>query len=574
MLVEFNKNKQKIKLLFFLVLSISLLSAYLFPLQPDEIFLRNWLSRLPYDFPYRTTGAGRCFSEFYQLIPITQIFPAFINWLLHGLVESPTALRRVGFFIFLLWSVPLTFYLTQKVRGLEKVKSHKNPLHFIDRHFYPIAFVVSLLFVGVVPVFFVMNRSEQLFFPSIILLLLIFIYSKPYSSISHSWSKYGFLGLYFVAVSLILYGHAKALFLLPFFLIVAWRISEQFKSRKIFIFMIVVLSIISFEAYLAWVNLYQCKEMPAFDELIKNFSFDPLSIFYDPALFFDKAYHSLIRSREYLTHIGFKDMTDNNYLPTPSRRLEIVCVFCKLIINKLIKLNTLLIFFGLLIFMPYHYYRKNFSKGRFITHNLALIVLFSCLIISAIFNLPKNFYDADYFYVMMIIILVFFIGENALFNLKSNIFKKLLIYIILVSALSQLAFAVFNLRPFIKGAVSLGIPIGMYEHENVHDSIAKAANACNIDPIHSKHVVTDDLTYGFFRKSHGPVSFTYLFVDNQKNPLKIFFNNMDSSGMVLDCNLMVENIRQEPIKVDNICCISKTKIRNLFVVNNNYTNND
>jgi hypothetical protein len=558
---KLNKNKQKIKLLVFIVLTTSLLSAYLFPVHPDEIFLRNWLSRLPYDFPYRTTGVGRCFSEFYQLIPITQIFPAFINWLIHGLVESPTALRRVGFFIFLLWSVPLTFYLIQKVRGLEKLKSLKNPLYFIDRHFYPIAFVVSLLFVGVLPVFFVMNRSEQLFFPSIILLFLLFIYSKPFSVISHSWSKYGFLGLYFVAVSLILYGHAKALFLLPFFLIVAWKISEQFKSRKIFIFTIIFLSIISFEAYFAWVNLYQCKEMPAFDELIKSFSFDPLSIFYDPALFFDKAYHSLIRSREYLDNLIFKSEYTWNYLP--HRKLYLVTK----IINKLIKLNTLLIFFGLLIFMPYYYYQKNFSKGNFITPNLALIVLFSCLIINAIFNLPKNFYDADYFYVMMIIILIFFIGENALFNLKSNIFKKLLIYIILVSTLSQLAFAIFYLRPFMKGAVSLGIPIGKYENENIHNSIAKAANACNIDPIQSKHVVTDDLTYGFFRKSHGPVSFTYLFVDDQKNPLKIFFNNMDSSGMVLDCSLMPEKLREDSIRVNNICCISQKKINDLFILN-------
>jgi hypothetical protein len=301
--------------------------------------------------------------------------------------------------------------------------------------------------------------------------------------------------------------------------------------------------------------------MPAFDALIKSFSFDPLSIFYDPALFFDKAYHSLIRSREYLDHLLFKSEYMWNYLP--HRKIYLITK----ITNKLIKLNTLLIFFGLLIFMPYYYYQKNFSKGKFITPNLALIVLFSCLIISAIFNLPKNFYDADYFYIMMIIILIFFIGENALFNLKSNIFKKLLIYIILVSTLSQLAFAIFNLRPFMKGAVSLGIPIGRYENENIHNSIARAANACNIDPIQSKHVVTDDLTYGFFRKSHGPVSFTYLFVDNQKNPLKIFFNNMDSSGMVLDCNLMPENLRQESVKVDNICCISKTKIRDLFVVN-------
>jgi hypothetical protein len=251
-----------------------------------------------------------------------------------------------------------------------------------------------------------------------------------------------------------------------------------------------------------------------------------------------------------------------NYLPHSK------IFFITRAINNLIKLNALVIFFGLLTFIPYYYYQKNFLKGRIITLNLVLIILFYCLILSAIFNLPKTFYDADYFYILMIVILIFFIGENSLFDLKSNFFKKVLIYSIFLSTLSQLTFVVYNLRPFIKGAVSLGIPIGKYEKQRIHNSINDASKACSIDPVESQYVVTDDLTYGFFRRSHGPVSFTYLFVDSQKNPLKILFNTVDSSGMVLDCDVMPENLRKESIKVNNICCLSQKKIKDLYVYNN------
>ena len=63
--------------------SVTLLTCYLFPIYPDEIQSRFWLSRLPYDFPVKISGAPTCVSTFTQSIPATMYVPGLVNWVLH-----------------------------------------------------------------------------------------------------------------------------------------------------------------------------------------------------------------------------------------------------------------------------------------------------------------------------------------------------------------------------------------------------------------------------------------------------------------------------------------------------------
>ena len=100
-----------------IVLFFTLLTIYFFPIYPDEIQARLWLSRLPYDFPVKISASPICVSSYFQAIPITFYIPSIINWILHGQLESILALRRIGFLILISWLIPFIWYVAHKVKA-------------------------------------------------------------------------------------------------------------------------------------------------------------------------------------------------------------------------------------------------------------------------------------------------------------------------------------------------------------------------------------------------------------------------------------------------------------------------
>jgi len=202
-------------------------------------------------------------------------------------------------------------------------------------------------------------------------------------------------------------------------------------------------------------------------------------------------------------------------------------------------------------------------------NNLVLFTLLISVTIWAVFNLTKNIYDASFFFTTTCIVLFFFIINNNLFKLKSFFSKIIILIIFCISLLSQITFNANNLKQFINGFTGPGIRIGSYEYQKTHISISQASEACNISPTIGNYIVIDDLTYGYFRKSHGPVSFTYNRVGATKTPLQDLFRTVKSDGMILDCNNMPEKFRENSIRSNNICCLSKMDIKRLFIDSSN-----
>jgi hypothetical protein len=336
--------------LFFLLLS--LYTIYLFPLFPDEIAVRPYLSRLPYDFPYRAGGVGACFSNFYQIIPFTQFLPGGINWLIHGLVESPTSLRQIGLLIFITWFLVFSGYAIRKTKEISKgIGSY---------HILPVSLIAALFFIGVYPIFLILNRNEQMFFPSIIILIGIFLISSYKLYFSNLIKKLLILLLFIITTSLILYAHGKALFLLPFFIIVGWKLSKIFyKSNLVFILIVGFLSINTIEGFIVWKKLYRCPDYLEFELFLKSFAIDPTLLVTDTREFLIKLYISLTRTTEYLGHIIFKKDYIWNYLP-PQKETYLVTAA-----NLLIKINVSLLFIGTL-FGVVIFYLRDFSRKNYI----------------------------------------------------------------------------------------------------------------------------------------------------------------------------------------------------------------
>jgi hypothetical protein len=535
-----------------IVVFLTLLTTYFFPIYPDEIQARLWLSRLPYDFPEKISGAPICVSSFFQAIPITMYLPSLFNWVIHGQLESIPALRQVGFFITAIWLLGLATYVSHKVKpgmGLKDVSYNKG-----NGTLYIASVFIALFAVGVFPFFLVTNRGEQLILPSIVLLITIYIISKN-QPLESSWKKSGLIGLYFIAVSLILFGHPKGMFLTPLFLIVLWELFSHFKSRWPFFIALALLFFHILQNIHALKFAFQCSEVPAFEAMLKSFSFDPLSIIYDPKLFFRNVYDSFFNFTKYLHQLGFQKHTDIAYLP-----IKPLNIFAK-ISNFFIKLDFAVIFFTLLVFVPLQYYRRDIISGRFVTINLVLTVLLGCTVISAMFNLPKNWYDAGYIYSLLLIILIFFVGENFPSLWQTNRARRLAIYLGVVALLSQMVLIQRYLPAFLAGYAGPSISIAKYDKATTQRDLAEASRTCGIDPVNSTKVVVDDQTYLYLHKSKWPMPITYIRFETNEDSVRDFFAKVDSGGLMVTCASMPAFFMQFSKKEGNICCVSKDGLK-------------
>jgi hypothetical protein len=542
------------------VFGLTLVTDYFFPIYPDEIQSRFWLSRLPYDFPEKISGAPACLTTFFQPIPSTMYVPGIINWAVHGRVETIPALRFVGFVVAFLWVAGLAVYLygrakSSPVQGEGQLRSGLLGL-------YIAGFFIAIFSIGVFSIFLVTNRGEQLILPSVVLLIAVFLLSEHLASYGRQWLRIGLVALYFVAVSLILFGHAKGLFLTPLFVVVGWQLFNRFKSRAPLVVAIAVLALHVWQNMIALKYAFQCSEVPQIDALLKSFSFDPASLFYDPYHFFNQVYQSWMRSPRYLEQLGFRRETDIGYLPALHQN-----AFAWLA-NILIKVNLSVAFLGLFALLPLLYYRRDVVAGRYVTTNFVLLVLFGCVLASATFNLPKNWYDAGYLYALILIIIIFTIGENFSGIFQRSAARKVFLYLGGVALLSQAVFIQRNLPEFLSGFSGPGVSIAKYDWVATRGDLNAASLSCDIDPVHSKKVVVDDYTYLYFQKSKWPLAITYILLccdeeSSRDTFFRRFVSKVDSDGLVVNCTSMPAPYMPLAKREGNVCCIPKGELMNL-----------
>lgn len=541
-----------------IVFCVTLITAYYFPVYPDEIQVRFWLSRLPYDFPEKISGAPACLSSFFQPIPETMYLPGIIDWLLHGNVKNIPVLRQVGIMVAFLWLSGLALYLSAKARSSNSQDGGQYSLGKL--HLHIAGLFIAIFSVGVFPFFLITNRGEQLIIPSVILLISLFLASRHLGDQAKWGHKTWLIALYFIAVSLILYAHPKGIFLSPLFIIVGWQIFSHFKSRWAFIIGMALVGLHIMQDIAALKYAFKCSEVPQFESMLNSFSFDPLSLFYDPQSFFGQAYNSWQHFPKYLQQLVFQEYTDIDYLP--AQPLSTFALYA----NSLIKINILVGLIALIFLIPVRYYRKDYLAGRYVSINLVLLVLFGCALVSATFNIPKNWYDAGYLYSLFLIIIIFFVGENF-----SGIFQKasarnIIMYLGAVALLSQAVLIQRNLPAFLMGYAGPSVSIAKYDSVRTINDLAAASRACNIDPVQSKRIVVDDDTYLYFQKSKWPMAITYIWAGNDDKSIRQFFAKVDSDGLVVNCMGILPSYMPFAKREGNICCIPKDKLKMLMLL--------
>ncbi|CAD6879859.1 hypothetical protein [Methylomonas albis] len=550
----YNNIISVVAVLFFLV---TLILLYNFPIYPDEVATRFWLSRFLFDYPYKISNLPTCTSAFSSIFPLTWYVPGIVNWLIHANIKNLYVMRVVGFFAAGVWVCALFFHIRRAI-----INSYYTENRVDYRlNLGLIALFVSLLAIGVYPVFLFTNRHEQLMLPSVVFLICLFSFLNKHGFSKNLLTIYLLIFVYFTCVSLILYAHPKGMFLAPFFLIIGLKLIVGI--RKIFISMIltVLITLLMEQSYFSWKNFFSCPEIPKLNQLIISFSFDPFSFFYDFKFFLNKCLYSLLQFNRYLFQIGFQEITDANYLP--QHPLGPMAKF----VNALVYSNIFFLFFGLTIYLPYFYFKNDIVRGQYLTVNAVLIVLAGCVFFSALFNLPKNWYDAGYMYSLLIIILVFFVSANLPSVFPKKVFSVCFFYIVIVGLLSQLIFAHRYARDLQAGYAGPSVGLVGYVYDKNYDSeFSNISSLCKIDLNNSKHLIVDDYTYFYFSSTRMPMPITYIYLENEPENVQDFIRKSESSGMVVRCDYMPLSLAPLSQRSGGLCCISQENLRNVNVI--------
>ncbi len=355
-----------------------------------------------------------------------------------------------------------------------------------------------------------------------------------------------------VAISLCLYSHPKSLFLLPFLIIITWATFKNFDRKYILFFALSYLFLNAYQEFLFYKSAFLCPENIAFENILKSFTIDPLSIFYKPFSFFKDLYYSLLYFPKYINQITFSYLTDIGYLP--AIKVNNIQKFTNFIIGLSI--------FGVFTCLLINLIKKNIGKKTTLI-NFILFVFFACVIISALFSITKNWYDAGYIYVMLSIALIFFIGENKKILPLNLSLKWFFIFFAILSLFSQGIFISRYLPQFLKGFKGPGVAILNHESNKIRQDIDLLAKDCDINLISAKNLIVDDFTYFYLTKNKFPISVSYLnfSASGEEKLLRNFLSRANPDGLITRCG---PNESLTKKNRNGLCCLSKANLLNFY----------
>jgi hypothetical protein len=531
-----------------LLFCVLIFTQYKFPIYPDEIQNRLWLSRLPYDFPIKISGAPACHRSFYLGIPITMYVPSVIDWILHGLYDSLQSFRLGGMLLSYSWVVMLYACLCKVIK--------KPPQ--VDRNYYffqNIAlYFASFLFLGVFPFFLIINRGEQLILLSIVVLLILTSLKRDQFYKFGFYKQFGVAVLFYLFSSLLLFAHPKSIFLFPVIVTMGLILYTKMTCAVLRGVTIIILGLILFQL-IETVRIYEiafsCPELPKFEEMIKGYVIDPKNFFRDPMLFIAQVSNSLVDFTLLLDRITFQKNTEINYLP--SLELDSVVSF----VNALIRLNIVLIGSLALAICIRNFFNAIKFKRLSLGFGFVLFLLLLCVSIGSLLNTQKHWYDAGYLYAIIFITGSFYIAHIN-FSFQYIFVRILLFYTSLVAIISVAVLSNEYLRPFLEGYEGPGVSLVNYNHNEVSEQLYFLSNQCGINPINSKAVFFDDSTYLYVKKGKWPIPITYSYLlEAEGKSVSNLFKEVDSDGMLLRCTSIPDKYLAYSYKVGAYCCVPK-----------------
>jgi hypothetical protein len=179
----------------------------------------------------------------------------------------------------------------------------------------------------------------------------------------------------------------------------------------------------------------------------------------------------------------------------------------------------------------------------------------------AVFNTAKHFYEITLI-LPLALLLIYLQTGNVVHLVTPRGVKVFAIFFSCVVIVSQIKLVTDFFRPMVlKGFAGKGIPIRTFSHQGTKQEISVLRKTCNF-PVDEKikHLIVDDVTYSYFRKTYQPILITWLHVGNEHIDKFKFLDAIGSAGVITRCGYMPPNFRTLSRSVragdDALCCIS------------------
>lgn len=520
------------------------LLAY-FPIYTDEIAIRIWLSRSIMDFPWHINIIPSA-DHFKSYLPIIWYFPSMIEWFLHGCIDSLSTLRLMGVGLFLIMTIMLSYLLLYKTK--------KNIFNVI----VGFGLVIACMNIGVLPVFLIINRPEQIILMGLIILLLI--YYSNLKKTSHTKNITISLIIYYSCVSLMLYMHAKTLYLAPALILINYAITSNCKNKYPVFLNFILLGLLLSGNFLAWHNELAYREQPSVNAYMSSFNIDLSQLFSNTHFFISQLKQSALNSTQLLNKIVFNNITEVNYLPPLTSHFEAINI------AFYFSFLTLLLYLVIALFVGY---AKDLSKKNYLSPRLLLISILLSITAGSLLNLTKTWYDVGYFWAMIMIIFIAHLHEtfNEISNQKSHQIIKLICfnYLIILSIFSLITFQLNYKTPLLTGYAGPGVSLIKFQYKKYQQLMKKVNQLC-LNNEKSQGLVLDDYTYLYFKNTKYPLLITYVNNHTSSNQFPKFIKNNIISGIIARCSYIksIPNIQDELIiKIEDICCYPKNKLQTL-----------
>lgn len=528
-------------IIFFYIRNCMLLSN--FPIYPDEITIRSWLSRSVFDFPWHINVIPSS-DNFKSRLPLIWYFSSFVEWCVHGCINSLYSLRLVGVASYVTMAILLTFLLLNKTQ--------KNIFNLITG----LAIVLSCISIGVLPVFLIMNRPEQNILIGLIILLLVYYhnYRKDYDKKSIILS----LICFYFCVSLMLYMHAKSLYLTPAYFLITYTITSRLKTRRYTYFNFLLLSLLIISNLLAWQAELLYAHLPSVKTYMDSFNIHLSELFLNTQNFLGQLNQSLIDDKSLLlSKLIFQNVTDINYMPSLSTNVDII--------NKMLEINVMLLSLYLLIALVIGYGKDIYNKN-YLSPRLLLLFIMLSIIGGNLLNITKTWYDVGYFWAIVMIIFIAHLQESVAKKLNQIITICIFCYLIMIAIFSLIVFQQNYKKPLLTDFAGPGVNLSHFNYQNYQQEMKKVTQHCLGNNKSPHGLVLDDYTYLYFKKFKFPILITFINNHTDSNQFPKFINANQLGAIIIRCTYLpiVPNFQEKNvIRLGDICCISNDKLQTL-----------
>jgi hypothetical protein len=527
------KNIFLISILFVGFIYSFFLSLFI-PIYGDEFDWRLISSRLFVDHQLVWVFPS-CLKGFWLEAPITWYPYLFFEGLIYQGAHDLRLLRLFGCVIFL-----IILYLNAKI------------LKTLSGLGFPVCLLVvtSFFSLGVLPFSMVLNRPEQeLNLLVCIAIALAITLKKGNSEFDRTPRKILLLGVFSLIVIFMLGAHPKSIFFLPIIASSYWLVSKSKKYTFVFLMICVVTA---YQTIRLWGARTLCEENTWLS--FRNLTLSPGQIFQDPFKFIEMFGTNLKSSFLYIKYIYIQDQYQSNW-PAIDPEFQVTLSGSLFLVANISIFAMAIISFNFFILgIRRIASRKNYD------YSLIFISITVSIILLSGMQSGKNFYEANWFWVLIFLLFIFSIDFNN--SLIRKIFKHYIVPLFVIFGLLSSAVRIVQFYPSLTSWQMAAKSYSLANSLNHKKQLKEfARDRCDINQF-ATGLVLETLTYPSFWEHPKPYFITFLtgwWGTGTNYPELI--RNAHSGGMILQCpNIPPEYLKYTKRNDQNFCCVSSADI--------------